>query len=39
VPICIALYHEQLASKALRYWHVLTKDHTVLPASHSFIHK
>jgi len=34
VPICTALYHEQLTSKALRYgtWHVL-------PATYTFIHK
>ena len=36
----IALYYEKLISKALRYvWHVLTRDHTVLPATHMFIHK
>jgi len=40
VPICIALYNEQRISKALRYGTcMLTKDHTVLPATHTFIHK
>ena len=29
------LYHEKL----IDLWHVLTRDHTVLPANHTFIHK
>ena len=37
VPTCIALYHEQDLSRSV-HWHVLTRI-TVLPATHTFIHK
>ena len=37
--ICIVLYYEVLISKVLWYGTVLTRDHTVLPATHMFIHK
>ena len=39
--VYIALYYEKLISKALWYgmWHVLTRDHTILPATHTFFDK
>jgi len=36
--ICIALYYELLASKALRYGTMLTNDHTDLPATQTLMH-
>ena len=37
-PICIALI-TSYPSLGAQLWHVLTRDHTVLPATHTFIHK
>jgi len=31
-------YYELLISLGIEVWHVLTRDHTVLPATHMFIH-
>jgi len=28
-----------LISKSAQVWHVLTRDHTALPATHTFIHR
>ena len=37
---CIALYHDSSPKvQSAQVWHVLTRDHTVLPATHTFIHK
>jgi len=36
--ICIALIISYLSLGA-QVWHVLRRDHTVLPATHTFIHK
>jgi len=37
-PFCIALYYAQLICRCPG-WHALTRDHTVLPAIHMFIHE
>ena len=34
-----ALAHILVHLKSAQVWHVLTRDHTVLPATHPFIHK
>jgi len=37
-PICTVLIMSY-SSPGAQVWHVLTRDHTVLPATHAFIHK
>jgi len=35
---CVATFRENSSLKRSE-WHVLTRDHTVLPVTHAFIHK